>query len=44
MEFMSSGSKYPLKFLLVVHIVYSLAPRSNSEDKNARKKILIGKP
>ena len=29
-----SGNKYPLKFLLVVHIVYSLTSRSNSEDKN----------
>ena len=33
-----SGNKYPLKVLLVVHIVYSLTRRSNSEDKNARKK------
>ena len=32
------GNKYPLKVLLVVHIVYSLIRRSNSEDKNARKK------
>ena len=32
------GNKYPLKVLLVVHIEYSLTRRSNSEDKNARKK------
>ena len=29
-----SANKYPLKFLLVVHIVYSLTRRSNSEGKN----------
>ena len=32
------GNKYPLKVLLVIHIEYSLTRRSNSEDKNARKK------
>ena len=33
-----SSNKYPLKVLLVIHIVYSLTRTSNSEHKKARKK------